>query len=191
MGRVELIRKVRRLPLPGEVLVNKGDRVLPDTPVARITLRPGIPWVIPASRLLGIEPSELGKAMLKKVGDRVKTQEVIARAEQGLYGRKEIGSPTDGVIEDVSTRSGRITIREEFGKEDPPISFDVAFEIKCKPEELPKHMLRQVGQEVKKGQMMAKKGEAQAFFTKTALAPVSGIISKICTETGRVTIQAV
>ncbi|MGI6620787.1 MAG: hypothetical protein ACOX35_04955 [Bacillota bacterium] len=189
MGRVELIRKVRRLPLPGEVLVNKGDRVLPDTPVARITLRPGIPWVIPASRLLGIEPSELGKAMLKKVGDRVKTQEVIARAEQGLYGRKEIGSPTDGVIEDVSTRSGRITIREEFGKEDPPISFDVAFEIKCKPEELPKHMLRQVGQEVKKGQMMAKKGEAQAFFTKTALAPVSGIISKICTETGRVTIS--
>lgn len=188
VGRVELIRKMRRLPLPGEVLVKKGDKVLPDTPVAKIALRPGIPWVIPAARLLGIEPSELGKCMLKKVGDSVKTQEVIARAEQGLYGRKEITSPTDGVIEDVSDRSGRITIREEFGKEEPPISFDVAFEIGCRPEELPKHMLRQVGQEVKKGQMIAKKGEAQAFFTKTALAPVSGIISKIDTETGKVTI---
>jgi len=188
VGRIELIRKVRRLPLPGEVLVKKGDRVLPDTPVAKIALRPGIPWVIPAARLLGIEPSELGKCMLKNVGDRVKTQDIIARAEQGLYGRKEIGSPTDGVIEDVSSRSGRITIREEFGREEPPITFDVAFEIKCKPEELPNHMLRQVGQEVKKGQMIAKKGEAQAFFTKTAIAPVSGIISKICTETGKVTI---
>ena len=90
----------------------------------------------------------------------------------------------------MSSRSGRITIREEFGREEPPITFDVAFEIKCKPEELPNHMLRQVGQEVKKGQMIAKKGEAQAFFTKTAIAPVSGIISKICTETGKVTIAS-
>jgi hypothetical protein len=187
-GRIELIRKARRLPLPGEVLVKQGDQMLPDTPVAKIALRPGIPWVIPAARLLGIEPSELGKSMLKQVGERVKTQDVIARAEQGLYGRKEITSPTDGVIEDVSDRSGRITIREEFGKEEPPITFDVAFEIGCRPEELPQHMLRQVGQEIKKGQMIAKKGEAQAFFTKTALAPVSGIISKICTETGKVTI---
>ena len=36
VGRVELIRKMRRLPLPGEVLVKKGDKVLPDTPVAKI-----------------------------------------------------------------------------------------------------------------------------------------------------------
>ncbi len=187
-SKITLLRKVRRLPLPGEVLVKPGDVVYPDTPVAKIALRPGIPWVVPAARLLGIEPSELSKSMLKKVGDRIKTQEVFARAEQGLYGRKELESPTDGVIEDVSDRSGRVTIREEFGREEPPITFDVAFEIKCKPEELSQHMLRQVGQEIKRGQMIAKKGEAQAFFTKTAVAPVSGVISKIDTETGKVTI---
>lgn len=187
-SKITLLRKVRRLPLPGEVLVKPGDVVYPDTPVAKIALRPGIPWVVPAARLLGIEPSGLSKSMLKKVGDRIKTQEVFARAEQGLYGRKELESPTDGVIEDVSDRSGRVTIREEFGREEPPITFDVAFEIKCKPEELSQHMLRQVGQEIKRGQMIAKKGEAQAFFTKTAVAPVSGVISKIDTETGKVTI---
>ncbi len=186
--QIGLVRKVRRLPLPGEVLVKNGDVVYPDTPIARIALRPGIPWVIPASRLLGIETAQLSKSMLKKIGDSVKTKEVFARAEQGLYGRKELESPTDGVIEDVSDRSGRVTIREEFGKEEPPVSFDVAFEIKCKPEELPVHMLRNVGQEIKKGQMIAKKGEAQAFFTKTAIAPVSGIISDIDTKTGKVTI---
>lgn len=187
--KITLIRKVRKLPLPGEVLVKRGDLVTPDTPVAKIALRPGIPWVVPAARLLGIQPHELSKSMLKKIGDKVKTKEVIARAEQGLYGRKELESPTDGVIEDISDRSGRLIIREEFGKEEPPITFDVAFEIKCKPEELPKHMLRQVGQEVKKGQVIAKKGETQAFFTKTAIAPVSGIISKIDTKTGKVTIS--
>ncbi len=186
--QIGLVRKTRRLPLPGEVLVKKGDVVYPDTPVARIALRPGIPWVIPASRLLGIETHQLSKSMLKEIGESVKTKEVFARAEQGLYGRKELESPTDGVIEDVSDRSGRVTIREEFGKEEPPVTFDVAFEIKCKPEELPMHMLRTVGQEIKKGQMIAKKGEAQAFFTKTAIAPVSGIISDVDTKTGKVTI---
>lgn len=187
--QITLIRKTRKLPLPGEVLVNVGDIVKPDTPVARIAVKPGIPWVVPAARLLGTEPDKLSSAMLKEVGDRVKTKEVFARADQGLYGRKELESPTDGVIEAVSDRSGRVTIREEFGREDPPVTFDVAFQLKCRPEELPQHMLRTVGQEVKKDQMIAKKGEGQAFFTKTALAPVSGVISEINTKTGTVTIS--
>lgn len=188
-NQITLVRKTRKLPLPGEVLVKVGDIVKPDTPIAKIAVKPGIPWVIPAARLLGVEPAQLSKSMLKEIGDSVKTKEVFARAEQGLYGRKELESPTDGVIESISDRSGRVTIREEFGKEEPPVTFDVAFEIKCKPEELPQHMLRTVGQEVKKDQMIAKKGEAQAFFTKTALAPVSGIISDIDTKTGKVTIS--
>lgn len=186
---ITLIRKTRKLPLPGEVLVKEGQMVEPDDPVARLAVRPGIPWVIPAARLLGIEPEELPAAMLVKVGDRVRTQDVIARTERGLYGRKEIASPTDGTIEDISGRSGRVTIREEFRKEDPPVTFDLAFELGCRPDDLPKYMIRQVGQEVKKGQMIAKKGESQAFFTKTAVAPVSGIVSHIDTKTGKVTIS--
>jgi len=163
-SQIALVRKTRKLPLPGEVLVEVGDIVKPDTPVAKIAMKPGIPWVIPAARLLGVEPAQLSKSMLKGIGDSVKTKEVFARAEQGLYGRKELESPTDGVIESISDRSGRVTIREEFGKEEPPVTFDVAFEIKCKPEELPQHMLRTVGQEVKKGQMIAKKRRGSGFL---------------------------
>lgn len=183
------IRKVRKLPLPGEVLVSVGQPLEPETEVARIALRPGIPWVIPASRLLGIEPEALVDAMLFPAGASVKAKQVIARVEQGIYGRKELESPADGVIEEISTRSGRVTIREEFGREDPPIEVDVAFELKCKPEDIGKYMLRSVGQEVKKQQMLAKKGEALAFFTKTALSPISGVVSKIDTKTGKVTIS--
>ncbi len=188
-GKVRLVRKLRRLPLPGEVLVSPGEAVEPDTPVAKIALRPGIPWVIPGARLLGIEPEFLSRAMLRAVGDKVKAKEVFARVQQGLYGRKELESPVDGTIEDVSDRSGRITVREEFGREDPPVEVDVAFELQCKPDEVRKYMLRQIGQEVKKDQMIAKKGEAQAFFSKTALSPISGVVSRIDPKTGRVTIS--
>lgn len=186
---VRLISRTRRLPLPGDVLVSVGDQVQPDTVVARIALRPGIPRVIPVAGHLGIPPAELSSRMVKAVGDRVKTQEVIAVVDRGLSGRKEYGSPADGVIEEISDLSGRVVIREEFGREDPPVPVDVASELRCRPSEIPQHMLRQVGQEVLQGQMIAKKGEAQAFFTKTAIAPISGIISEINGQTGKVTIS--
>ncbi len=188
-AHVRLVRKERRLPLPGEVLVAVGDEVKPDTPIAKIALRPGVPWVIPAARRLGIEPRELSRHMVKKVGDSVKTQEVVALFEDGRSGRRELVSPTDGVIESVSDSSGRVIIREEYGKEDPPVTFDVAGEIRVRPEELMHHMIRGIGQEVKKTQIIAKKGDMQAFFTKTALAPISGVISAIDTKTGKVTIS--
>ncbi|MDQ7793510.1 MAG: hypothetical protein RDU89_03730 [bacterium] len=187
--QVTMVRKVRKLPLPGEVLVQPGQRVEPETPVARIDLRPGIPWVLPVGRLLGIESDLLPAAMLRQVGDRVRLREVIAVAQKGIYGRKEYESPTDGVIEDISHRSGRVVIREEFGREEPPISFDVAFEIGCKPRDLPRNMMKKVGDEIKRGQVVAKKGETQAFFTKTALAPISGVITEVNAQTGYVTIS--
>jgi len=187
---ITYIRKTRRLPLPGEVLAKKGDRVAPDTVVARINLRPGVPWVLPVARMIGIEPQDLPSAMLKQVGEMVKTKEIIARSsEKGLYGRKEYLSPTDGVIEEISPRSGRVTIREVFGKEEPPVKVDVAFEIGCSPKDLPKNMLVKVGQEVKKGAMLAKKGEMQAFMTKTCLSPITGVVTEIDDKTGYVTIS--
>lgn len=183
-----VVRKVRKLPLPGEVLVSVGQEVRPDTPVAKISLRPGIPWVVPAARLLGIEPADLPASMLRQVGDRVKNHEIIAKAVKGLYGQKEYEAPTDGVIEEISGKSGRIIIREEFGKEEPPLAIDAAFELGVRPRELPKMMTVHIGQEVKRGSIIAKKGETAAFFTKTARAPISGVIDSVNTQTGYVTI---
>ncbi len=185
---ITTIRKARRLPLPGEVLLSVGDKVEPDTPAARISLKPGIPWVVPVARLLGIETGDLPDAMLRGVGDRIKIKEVCARAKKGLYGQKEWESPTDGVIEEISERSGRVVIREEFGKEEPPISFDVAFELGCRPREVRENMLVAIGKEVKRQQILAKKGEMSAFFTKAARAPISGVIADIDDRTGYVTI---
>lgn len=187
--QVTKVQKVRRLPMPGEVLVQVGDQVTPDDVVAKISLKPGIPWVVPVARQIGVEPHRLAHCMEVKVGDVVEQKQIIARADEtGIYGRKAYEAPIGGIIEDISYNSGRVVIREEFGREEPPFSFDACFELKCKPRELPQYMLRKVGDEVKKGQIIAKKGEGHAYLTTTARAPISGKIAEINDQTGYVTI---
>lgn len=187
--QVKKIQKVRRLPMEGEVLVKPGDRVEQDTVVAKISLKPGIPWVIPVARQIGVEPHRLETCMLVQVGDQVEQKQPIARADEtGIYGRKEYEAPIGGVVEDISYNSGRVVIREEFGKEEPPVSFDACFELKCKPRELSQYMLRHVGDEVKQGQIIAKKGSGHAYTTNTARAPISGKIAEVNEQTGYVTI---
>lgn len=113
------VKKLRRLPLPGEVLVKKGDRVNYDDIVARTKL-PGDIKLISAAAILGVEPEELPLYMKKKVGDEVKKDEIIAmyRAFFGLI-KSEIKSPVDGYIEHISSVTGQIIIRE------PPIPIEI------------------------------------------------------------------
>lgn len=186
---IQLVRKERILPLPGEVSVSEGDWVEHQAEIAKITLKPGIPWVIPLFRLLGLEPQNAPDSLLVDIGEQVKAGQVIARAKAGTYGRKEYESPTDGVVEDVSAKSGRLVIREEFGREEPPVSFDVAFELGVRPREIRQHMLLEEGQEIKKGAVIAKKGEQSSFFTRNATAPISGLVSEINEQNGYVTIS--
>lgn len=188
--RIALIKKTRILPLPGEVLVEEGESVEPETPIAKISLRPGIPWVIPVARLLGVADADLPQCMVKKIGDSVKNRETIARGlAGGLYGAKEYECPTDGIIEDISGKSGRVVIREVFGKEEPPVDFDVAFDLGCKPRDLQKFMTTQVGDEVKRGEIIAKKGEAAAYYTRNSKTPISGVVTNMNFQTGFVTIS--
>lgn len=188
--RIALIKKTRVLPLPGEVLVEAGQAVEPATHIAKISLRPGIPWVVPVARLIGVSEAELPECMLKKVGDQVKTQEPIARGKKGgIYGAKELLSPTDGVIEDISPKSGRVVIREVFGKEEPPVDFDVAFDLGCRPRDLERFMTCKVGDEVKRGEIIAKKGDMAAYYARTSKAPISGVVANINYQTGYITIS--
>jgi len=108
-----LIRKTRRLPIPGEVLVREGDRVLPSTIVARTNI-PGDPQTLSVANLLGVEPSDIKWYMVKKEGDRVQKGDVIAeyKAFFGLM-RKTVQSPVDGTLEMISTITGQITVRED------------------------------------------------------------------------------
>lgn len=112
-------RKVRRLPLPGEVLVNRGDKVNYRDIVARTKL-PGDIHIVSAAAILGVEPEELMMYVKKKIGDPVKKNEVVAsyRAFFGLL-KSEVKSPAEGYVEHVSEVTGQIIIRE------PPIPVEL------------------------------------------------------------------
>ncbi len=113
------IVKERRLPLAGEVVVKKGDRVKAEQVVARTEL-PGNVQPVKAASILGQHQQDLLEYMLKKEGDPVKKGEIIATAKSffGLF-KSHCYSPCDGTIESISTVTGQVIIRE------PPIPVEV------------------------------------------------------------------
>lgn len=114
----QLISKRRILPLKGEVMAKVGDRVTPDTVVAR-TFLPGDVEPINVSNQLGLPPEDIPEGMLKKAGDSVEKGEVIARSSP-LFGLKflerfasESKSPLKGKVESISTITGQVLLRGE------------------------------------------------------------------------------
>jgi hypothetical protein len=106
-----VVRKVRRLPLKGQVLVQVGDSVNPDTVVARTEL-PGPVTTVRVAERLGVEPRELPKYLLKQVGDKVQAGEIIAERKSffGLF-TSRVTSPITGTIDFISEATGNIGIR--------------------------------------------------------------------------------
>jgi len=109
-----LVRKRRILPLAGEVLVEEGDVVQPETVVAR-TMIPGNPTVVNLAEKFGLEPGvdEITYYMTKKGGESVKKGETVAKSSS-LFGllKKEIPSPIDGTVESISNMTGLVILRE-------------------------------------------------------------------------------
>ncbi len=115
-----VVRRDRRLPLRGRVLVERGAEVEPHTVVASTEL-PGNVQTVHLASQLSLEPQQALAALLKPVGSPVERGEVIASA-RGLFGlvRTNVPSPVTGVIESVSTVTGQLLLRE------PPVPVEVA-----------------------------------------------------------------
>lgn len=107
-----VVRRVRRLPIRGEVLVAQGDRVSPGTVVARARL-PGILQTVRVGERLGIEPNEVPGAVSVRAGDPVARDQVLAESK-GLFGlfKQRVASDFAGTVEEVSPLTGSILVRE-------------------------------------------------------------------------------
>ncbi len=107
-----VILKTRRLPIKGEVLVQEGETVQPDTVVARALL-PGILQTVRVAQLLGIEPKQIRSVLKVKEGDEVEKDQVIAETKGflGLF-RGVAKSPTKGTVELISEVTGHVGVRE-------------------------------------------------------------------------------
>lgn len=107
-----VIRKRRLLPIPGTVLAKAGDRVQAETVVARAEL-PGKVHVVNVANLLGIAPDEIRDYLVKKEGEPVGRDEVIAENKPFIKWLKtEVRSPIQGKLESVSTITGQVLLRE-------------------------------------------------------------------------------
>lgn len=114
-----VVRRERRLPLRGEVLVGVGQAVGPEHVVARAELPGNVQTVNLAARL-GVDPAQAAGTLLKPVGSAVRKGEVIAIAK-AMFGlmKHQAESPADGVLESISTVTGQLLLRE------PPIPVEV------------------------------------------------------------------
>jgi hypothetical protein len=107
----ELITKKRILPLKGDVIVKLGDKVHPDDVVARTHL-PGPVETTNVANILGVPPEDIEACILKKEGDPVKANEVIAMSKSffGLF-KSEARAKIEGTIETISHVTGQVLLR--------------------------------------------------------------------------------
>lgn len=107
-----VVRRRRVLPLPGKVMVAHGDRVRADQSVARAEL-PGKVYPINLANQLSIAPDEINDYLVKKEGDLVLKDEILAENNPLIkWFKTEIRSPVTGTIESLSTVTGQVLLRE-------------------------------------------------------------------------------
>lgn len=107
-----VIHRRRMLPLPGKVLVNVGDKVRSDQVVAKAEL-PGKVYPINLANQLSVAPGEIKDYLVKKEGDVVEKDEILAENKPLIkWFKTEIRSPVTGTIESVSPVTGQVLLRE-------------------------------------------------------------------------------
>jgi len=120
-----IVRKTRRLPLPGEVRVKKGDKVS-HTDILAVTDVPGNAQTMNCADLLGLMPNDrtgscdFQQYMLKKEGEKIEKGEMIALKKEffGLV-KRPLLSPITGSVELISDISGQLILRE------PPVKVEI------------------------------------------------------------------
>lgn len=112
----QLVEKRRILPLKGEVVAKVGDKVTPDTVVAR-TFLPGDVEPINVANILGLPPEDVEGCMNKKEGEAITKGEIIAQTKP-LFGfsflknfSPKCPATLDGTIESISSVTGQVLQR--------------------------------------------------------------------------------
>lgn len=107
-----LVRRERRLPVPGEVLVKAGQRVEPSDVLAHSTLA-AEPVKVDIAADLDLSPAAAARRLVVSTGARVEQAQVLA--QKGGIGSRESRSPVAGTFTgyDPATGMGQITTPAE------------------------------------------------------------------------------
>lgn len=109
-----ILQKERILPLKGKVLVKKGDKVKAEDVVAE-TLLPGKVVPFNLANKLGVSPGQLNNYIKIEKGQQITKKTILAQTK-GLFGtgifKSEVRSPLEGEVENISSVTGQILLRE-------------------------------------------------------------------------------
>lgn len=108
-----VVRRVRRLPIKGEVLVKSGAKVGPLDVVAQAML-PGVLQTIKVAEKLGIEAQDVHSLLKVKVGDSIVKDQLVAEGKKlfGFFKAPAVTSEHVGTLESISEVTGNLLIRE-------------------------------------------------------------------------------
>lgn len=120
VSRDTVVRRTRRLPIKGEVLVAAGQAIEPTTIVARAML-PGALQTMKLAEKLSVEPKDVPGMIRVGVGAKVVKDEILAEGKKlfGIFKAPTVTSDYTGTIEAVSEVTGNVLVRE------PSIPVDV------------------------------------------------------------------
>ncbi|MBN1756499.1 glutamate mutase L [bacterium] len=173
----------RELAIPGDVFVRVGQKVDPQTLVAKCKRAFLRPFFLNVAETLGIHPQDIREVLLKKEGDHIKNEEIIAR-EKTLFGKK-FRSPVEGKLEKILS-NGTIIVRETAEHAQEKYLVDTAKVLGIKAVYLKPYLKCQVGDVVDKGQLLASKMDVNEV--KFCKSPVRGAVKAIDPKEGIITI---
>jgi hypothetical protein len=180
----------RRLPYEGEIFVREGQAVNPETVIGENRFGPPKLYIVDIYRSLGhertLDEKEIEEGMLVKPGDQVQVGSSLFKTTKGnLLGIPYfVTSPLRARVSQIE-KGGLIIMREIQDYDERPHAVNVARLLKISPRHISGFLKVREGDFVEKDHIVAQDLTNVAFVK----APSTGMIKKIDTKEGTVTVQ--
>ncbi len=181
-----VIRLRRELAVAGDLFVRNGASVKADTLIARSTRLFRRPFFLEIARVLGIPPEEVPACVLKKTGDTVEREDLVARRKVSLIKTKEYRSPVAGVVERLLP-SGTLVIREKPESAAARAVIQVAQDLAVHPDQIRPYVKVEIGQSVERGQVVA--SLLRPGTVRRSCSPLRGKVKEINYDYGLINIE--
>ena len=187
------------LAYSGDILVEVGDEVEPDTIIGENKYAPPRIYVISLldKAYLKLTEENFPGSLLVKVGDEVKLGQRIVEVgrkslmEELKFQHYFFDSPVRGRVEKINLKSGTIILREIQDYSSKPKRINVAKILNVKPKLLSRYMKKKEGDFVYTGDILGRIifDNQNSKMPVIANAPTTGTITEVNRETGNVTVQ--
>lgn len=118
----DLITAVKRhLKGKGDIKVSAGQQVSPEDIIGTATISAGF-RILNLANLLSVPASDVKKYLIKKIGDRIYKDELLAFKGKGWVfgGKKIVTAPNDGIVDFLNEQNGQLRMTFLPKKEDLP-----------------------------------------------------------------------